>query len=107
MINKSGIIFEGLNNSGCYDLAFLEGETAFVVNDKSFSLTLEDSYPKKLMFGLIAAESDSNGMYGVFDLFTGEQLLGYEYEEVNAAAGYLYAYKNGTWDVFRVAGPEA
>ena len=106
LINKDGIIVEGLKATGIYDLALMDGEKAFVINDKAFSLTLEDDYPQKLMLGLIATESDSNGLYGVFDLFTGNQLLNYEYEVIKEAAGYIYAYKNGEWSIFQVNGPE-
>lgn len=106
LINKSGIIIEGLTASGIYDLVLMDGEKAFVINDKAYSLTLEDDYPQKLMLGLIASQSDSNGLYGVFDLFSGEQLLNYEYEVIKSAAGYLYAYKNGEWTIFQVNGPE-
>lgn len=105
--NKDGIIIEGLSaSSGIYDLSIQDGEKAFVVNDKAYSLTLEDSYPQNLMLGLIGSRSDSNGLYGLFDLFSGEQLLNYEYEMIKAAAGYLYAYKNGEWTIFQVNGPE-
>lgn len=107
LINKGGIIVEGLSaSSGIYELSILDGEKAFVVNDKAYSLTLEDDYPQKLMLGLIGSQSDSNGLYGLFDLFSGEQLLKYEYEVIKDAAGYIYAYKNGEWSVFQVDGPE-
>ena len=84
----------------------MNGETAFVVNDGDYTLELETEYPDALEIGMISAQSDSNGLYGVFDLFNGEQLLDYEYEKVQTAAGYLYAYKNGAWEVYQISGPD-
>ena len=34
------------------------------------------------------------------------KLLGYEYERVQTAAGYLYAYKNGAGEVYQIGGPD-
>ena len=67
---------------------------------------MEDDYPVTLQIGMLAARSDSERLYGVFDLFTGEQLLGYEYETVSVAADYLYAFKNEEWTVFQINGPD-
>lgn len=104
LIGSHGIIKEGLPS--CADnLKIMNGETAFVINDGDYTLSLEEEYPTVLVPALIAAKSDANGLYAAFDLFTGEQLLGYEYEVIKAAAGYLYAYKNGEWTVYRIEGP--
>lgn len=105
LVDANGVIKDGLPSSGIYDLKIMDGEKAFVINDGDYTLTLEDSYPIKLGMAMIGAESDSNGLYGVFDLFTGKQLLPYEYEKVAAAAGYLYAFKNGEWTVYQIVGP--
>lgn len=105
LIGPNGIIANDLPSGFTYNLKAMDGEQVFVVNDGDYTLTIEDEYPEVPVIGLLAAQSDSNGLYGVFDLFTGEQLLGYEYEVIEAAAGYLYAYKNGAWTVYQIDGP--
>ena len=62
---------------------------ALVLNDGECSLHLENKYYNDLGFALIASKSDANGKYGVFDLFTGEQLLDYEYDDVISGEGYI------------------
>lgn len=105
LIGGNGIVAEELPSSIASYLMAMDGETAFVVNDGDYTLALETEYPDTLAIGMISAQSDSNGLYGVFDLFTGEQLLGYEYEVIETAAGYLYAYKNGEWIIYQIGGP--
>ena len=56
---------------------------------------------RDLWLALIAIKSDSNGKYGVFDLFTGEQLLDYEYDRVEGIEGYVYALKGETWTIYK------
>ena len=105
LIGNNGVIADDLPSSITTYLKAIDGEKVFIVNEGEYTLTIEDEYPEVPVIGMLAAQSDSNGLYGVFDLFTGEQMLGYEYEVVKAAAGYLYAFKNGAWEVYQINGP--
>ena len=41
--------------------------------------------------------------YAVYELYNGEQLLDYEWEDVFTAYGKIYAYKDGAWHVFSLS----
>ena len=81
-------------------LCIMQENTVLVLNDRSFALELETDYPTVLRPALIAAQAENTALYGLFDLFTGEQLLGYEYEVIQTVADCVYAYKNGIWTVY-------
>lgn len=106
LIGREGVIAEGLYDSPS-DLVCVEDGKAFVIADGAHTLMLEDPYHMVLASALIRVRSDVMGHYGVYDLFTGEQLLGCEYKAIEEAAGYLYAYKDGAWTVYKIEGPEA
>ena len=78
----------------------------FVINDGDYTFQPQESYPNTLTYAMIA-DSNDDGYYGVIDLFTGEELLPYEYAEVGYANGYVYAYsyEDGVWTVYEVNGP--
>lgn len=78
----------------------------FVINDGDFTFQPQDSYPDTLTYAMIA-DCTEDEMYGVIDLFTGEELLPYEYDEVAYANGYVYAYKldDGFWTIYEINGP--
>ncbi|MCD8197445.1 MAG: hypothetical protein LUE24_09845 [Lachnospiraceae bacterium] len=51
-----------------------------------------------------AGTSDGQTGYGVFDLFTGRQLLDYKYSSIQYVSGYIYALDNAqnTWTIYKV-----
>ena len=85
-----------------------DNNNLFIINDEDYTFQPQDSYPDTMTYGMIA-DCTEDDMYGVIDLFTGEELLPYEYDEVAYAAGYVYAYKlsDGFWTVYEVNGPVA
>ncbi|MCC8029665.1 MAG: hypothetical protein LIO75_07725 [Lachnospiraceae bacterium] len=95
-----GILLEGLDSTDY--MAAVNGTSAFVINDRAFSLELEGDFWKGIVDGMIASKSDASGYYGVFDLFTGTQLLDYTYDDIYNAGDYLYAGKDNTWTIYKI-----
>ena len=75
-------------------------ELYFVVADRDYILELNDAY--KVGYGLVAARDASSGLLGLFDVFSGEKLLDYEYAEINAAYDRVFAYKDGSYDIYEI-----
>ena len=73
----------------------------FVINDRKYSLHLNDDKAQSLTYGMISAKEKS-GYYMVYDLFTGQKLLPAEYSKIMYASGYIYALDGITWHVFRI-----
>ena len=101
LAGENGIIATNLPSMPT-ELVFVEKGDALVLNKRSYALELGDRRYSKLARALMAVASEENGLYGAYDLYTGTQLLNCEYEAVTYAAGYLYAYKNGGWEVFKI-----
>lgn len=76
------------------------GYEFYVFNDKDFTMPLNCSYFSVLQPGLIEATVDNR--HGVYDLFSGEELLPPLYRRVYYAYGNLYAYKDDVWTVFKI-----
>ncbi len=99
-VGPDGTIMEGLDEPPGRGIVFKDTD-ALVINDKDFSLHLENESYRELGLALIAIKSDSNGKYGAFDLFTGEQLLDYDYDRIEGIEGYVYALKGDTWTIYK------
>lgn len=102
LVGENGIIATKLSSSPS-GLAVVEDDKALILNKLSFDLELGERRYTELTSAMIEVGSEINGLYGVFDLHTGNQLLPYEYETVEYAAGYLYAYKNGSWEIYEIS----
>ena len=100
LIGPEGTVVSDLDEAPYHAIVF-KGSDALVIHDKDYSLHLENEKYRDLWLALIAIKSDSNGKYGVFDLFTGEQLLDYEYDRVEGIEGYVYALKGETWTIYK------
>ena len=95
------LIWEGdLHLIGIDYLAVEKGGKVLTLNDEKFSLELE---PKDGLFpALISGRSEDNATYGVYDLFTGKQLLKDEYEVVESGDDCVWTYANDTWTIYSV-----
>lgn len=82
-------------------LCIAEGDSAFVIGDMAFSLQLTGQSPSSMGTGLLTARSTETGLMGLFDLFSGAQLLPYNYEDMLFANGYLYAETSAGWEVYQ------
>ena len=85
-------------------ILFKDGN-GLVINNRSYDLNLNGARYDELTYAMISVGSTDTGLYGVYDLFTGQQLLPFEYDMIRFAAGYLYAYRYGTWSIYQVNGP--
>ena len=85
-----------------YYMVLKKNGNFLVVNEHTFSLDLSQLKPRELVEGVVSVEDPVTGMKGVYDLFTGQRLLDTVYETVQYNAGCLYAYRNGTWEAYRL-----
>lgn len=101
LIGPGGMIVSGLEECPTHCIVMKDTD-ALVINDGEFSLHMDNKHGEDLGLGLIGMKSDSNGKFGVIDLFTGEQLLDYEYDNVYGIDGYIYALKGDTWTIYKL-----
>ena len=102
IVGKNGVIAEDIHTSG-YDLVYEDNNRVLILNDRSFMELEEDGYLKRLGTALAAYRVPESDLMCVYDLFTGNQLLPAEYSEVECINGkYLYAKKDGIWEVYEV-----
>ena len=47
-------------------------------------------------------QDEESRLYALFDTVTGEQLLDYEYTFMTAVDDYIYAYKDGVYEIYYV-----
>lgn len=81
------------------------GYYLYVFAEAEYSLYL-DAVVEGLDTALIKANRDSDGLYGVYELYTGQCLIDHQYEEIQYVDGYIYGLKEGVWDVYKVDKPE-
>ena len=95
------IIWEGDAQPLLYDYLGVEKDGKMLtLNDEKFSLEIEPE--AGLCPALIAGHGKSSTKYGVYDLFTGKQLLKDEYESIGYGSDCVWAYANGTWTIYSV-----
>ena len=101
LVSADGILATDLIENP-YNLKIEKGDYLYQINSRSYDFYAPQGSVTSLAEGLVKVKSSTTGLWTVYDLFTGEALLPYEYERVNYAAGYLYVYKDGGWGVFEV-----
>lgn len=95
---SNGTLVEDVDGS-MYDLDFYKDDSHLVISTGSYDVNI--SNPDVLTIGLIRGYKDSSSdKYALYDLFSGAELLEANYESINWAGGYVYAYKNGAWTVY-------
>ena len=100
LVGPEGIIATDLKSNPS-DLIVEKDDALLVLNDKTFSLTLDD-YRDLYYDGLIAARSDETGKFGLYDLYTGKQLLDLVYNEITVENDILRARQGETWTIFEI-----
>lgn len=101
MVTADGVIAKDLKEKPYY-LVSESNDHLFIMNNRTYDLPTSAGGATTLTYGLVAVKSDETGFETVYDLFSGEQLLPYEYESVDYAGDYLYVYRDGGWGVFAV-----
>jgi len=104
LVGPDGILCKG-ERYGTSNIDIIDGTKAFVFDDGDYTLKLEKEDPKVLGSTLIAAQAADTGFYGVFDLYSGKQIIPYDYEKILAINRYIYAYRQNVWTVFKLSGP--
>jgi hypothetical protein len=70
-----------------------------VLADGTFSLKVGNN--ETIGKGLVDGRGDESAYtYGVYELFTGKELLDSSYERIHGVGGYIFALKDGTWTVY-------
>lgn len=70
-----------------------------VLNDETYSMRLEE--PTELGTGLVVDRKANDMTYGLYDLFTGKQLLSNEFNEIKYAGDRVFARTDNTWTVYK------
>ncbi len=93
----NGQIAGGLDSTA-YNLNILNDNNAIVLNTGE-EIALGGN-ATEIGTGLVNVKDDYSGMYGLYDLFTGEKLLESEYETISATDTHVYAEKDGSWEIY-------
>lgn len=109
VITPEGIVND-LEGGSTYELYFGKEELPVALNTgEVFGKDLGAESADTLAPGLLSVyvTSSSGSKYGVYDGFTGEELLAPEYDDIRIAGNYLYADKSGStgrdsWDLYRI-----
>ncbi len=80
------------------DLVVEKDGKYLVLNEEKYALALDSV--EGLCPGLVKGRDADSVAYGVYDLFTGKQLLKEEYDEIVYADDCVWAYKNGSWTIY-------
>ncbi len=100
LYGPSGLIAEELL-SYSYDLYYLyEANGSFLVLNTGENKVPEASLDTSIGTGLLRVEDESSGLYGLYDLFTGEQLLDCSYKAISATSTHIYARADDTWEIY-------
>lgn len=102
LVGENGVIAVDVKDT--YDFVCVEDYQALILNNRSFNLQFSaEGYWKKLAPALIAYKDSASGLFCVYDLFTGEQLLPAEYKEIECINDrYLYAGKDNVYEIYEV-----
>ena len=103
LIGYDGVISEGVHrpqgNLQVFDKESGKDARTLVINTKEYALPFGRGWD--LGIGLVSGYSYEIQKTGVFNLFTGEQLLPYEYDRVYASGGLIYAVADTSCHVYR------
>ena len=101
ILHKSLAIEVGISHKLTFGKKRENGYEMYIYKDKDYTLELENA-PDTLTVGLISEQQNLNGLYAVYEVFSGEKLLDYEYDKIKYLSGYVYAYKGEIIEVYEV-----
>ena len=102
LFGPEGILMEIKDSEDTYGgLPLVQNGKALVINNLSFSLEVGDRY---FLLGeaMVKVKSETTGLYCLYDLFTGKELLPQIYESIDSAGDYVYAEKDGVYEIYKV-----
>lgn len=96
-----GILVE-VKDSDYSDSSLLVREgKAFVINEQNFSLEVGDNY-RLYGEGMVMVKAETTGLYGLYDIFTGQELLSSNYDYIDVSGDYVYAKKDDSYELYKV-----
>lgn len=101
LITPDNRIYEGL--SGDTDnLFFVKDDSSYLVLNTGESAALPGSDSDDVLRGTFRVRNDS-GKYALYDTFTGRELLGFEYDDIDDVnSDYIYAVKDGKAVIYKL-----
>lgn len=75
-------------------------EGCYIIGQQRFVSTFENVMP--LTTALARCRQSGSRAYGVYDLFTGEEVVSASYDDIVYVGGFVFAYADETWDVYAV-----
>ena len=98
IIKGADIIWKGESSSGKDCLIAEKNGKLLTLNDEKFSLAIDSV--NGLDAGLARGRDEDSVAYGLYDLFTGKQLLTDDYDDIRVGADCIWAYANGSWSIY-------
>ncbi len=102
LYGPSGLLDEGLTSASPY-LIYTYNDGSFLALNTGEKIAIEPgtSFADSIgVVGLLLVHDDTSGLYGLYDAFTGEQLLDCSYRFLSASATHVYAMKDDTWEIY-------
>ncbi len=105
LVTPDGIV-KDVEDQYSSKLLFSRGDDCVVLNHPDQTLNLPedtdrvDALCPALIKYRVSPSDGSNDAYGLIDGFTGEELLPAEYKDIYAVSGYIFAEKDGVYDVY-------
>ena len=93
-------IAEGKSGDDLELLVSVKDNKGLVLNDGTYSMSLDELELEALDLGLATGRQSNSMLYGLYDMFTGKQVIKDEYDIIRRAGGRIYAFHDGTWTVF-------
>lgn len=104
LVGPDGVIADDLPcrpraNLQVFDKESGKDARTMVLSSGEWALPFERGWD--LGIGLVGVFSDESRLYGVYELFTGKQLLDFQFDKVRESDGLIYAYSGDTCHVYR------
>ena len=101
LITPDNRIYEGLSGNTSTLVFTTEDNTFLTLNTGEFAQA-PGTYLSSLVKGTVSVENDDR-RYGLYDVFTGEELLGFDYDQIRSLNDdYVYAVKGSTFTIYKV-----
>ncbi len=101
------LVASNLDWSGASRLAIKDGDQRYASLAKYYvfadhACTLGLTGCTALDIGLVYGRTENGAPLGVYDLFTGEEIIPAQYDKIGRLGSYVFARADDTWDVYRV-----
>ena len=101
--------YPDLQNGYSSQLFFAKDDAPVILNTGETLAAAAGKEGTAILPGLYRVQQDSSSgwyIYGLYDLFTGEELLPAQYDDIKSAGDYIYAKTESdegtTWDIYKI-----